>query len=1006
MIKTLLNVHSNYSIGYGANHVEDLCHAISKAGYKQVALTDINNLYHLFAFQKTAARYNLKIICASHLKDQHHEINCYVQTEEGFSNLCQLISKLKLDETAELKSIIPKFKNGIRFTTPDIELAEYLFKQNVTDLHIEIHSFQLAILRIKKSRELGIRIIASHPVYMISKSDFDVHKILQSVLNNLTLSETKKLTVIHPESYLISPDEFEKRFEICPDAVENLKEFLNTAWYEPKKRSTSTIYLNQKVRKDAFEYLRELTLEGAKTRYGNLTEIIEQRIDKELNIIQKKGFSEYFLTVRDIIHLTENPHCGRGSAAASIISYCLGITEIDPIKYNLYFERFLNMYRTDPPDIDIDFGWDERDDILTQIFEKYGEEHCAMVSNHVLFQDRMAIREIAKAYGIPELEIQKFFKQYPSLFSYYYGTFFGNSESEKIISELPPVWQKIIFLAKKINGFPRYLSVHCGGFVVTPDLISKSAPIEKAPKGVNIVQWEKDQTEDSGLIKIDILGNRSLSVIRDIKKEVQRIYDHKIDFNLFNLYEDQKTIELLASGNTMGVFYVESPAMRQLQQKTKFGDFDHMIIHSSIIRPAANKFINEYVERLHGKKYEVIHPLLKDQLEETYGIMCYQEDVIKAGITVAGMHEKEATQLLKSLTDKYDIAKKEKYKKLFFEGCLSKNIPAEKILEIWEMIQSFAGYSFCKPHSASYVVVSFQSAYLKQNFPAEFIASVISNQGGFYSAFGYISEARRLGVKILLPDINASEIRYVGYTDATDADSAKTANKFLRVGLMQLKNIERNLMEKTISERNKSGKFTSLHDYIRRLNPDLNQVEIMIKAGCFDSISNGKTRPELMWETELYFANLNPRSKKELSLFEEKPLIVPKTKEYSKLKIEIDEQETLGFLISNHPLSLYQHLIENLNFIPAKKINDYVGKKILMIGWFITRKVVYTKQNDPMQFASFEDTTAIYETVFFPEAYKKFCTMISDIKPYKIWGMVTEEFDAVILQIERIAFLE
>ena len=230
MITTLLNVHSNYSIGYGANHVEELCSAISKAGYTQVALTDINNLYHLFAFQKIAKRYDLNIICASHLKDSQDEINCYVQTEDGFENLCQLISKLKIDSTAELKSIIPEFKNGLRFTTPDIGLAEYLHQHGVSDLHIEIYSFQLAILRIKKARSLGIGIIASHPVYMISKNDLDVHKILQSILHNRTLSEINKLSVIHPESYLISPEDFENRFEICPEAIENLKTFLSTEW--------------------------------------------------------------------------------------------------------------------------------------------------------------------------------------------------------------------------------------------------------------------------------------------------------------------------------------------------------------------------------------------------------------------------------------------------------------------------------------------------------------------------------------------------------------------------------------------------------------------------------------------------------------------------------------------------------------------------------------------------------------------------------------------------------
>ncbi|MCK6600539.1 MAG: DNA polymerase III subunit alpha [Bacteroidetes bacterium] len=1036
----LLNLHSNFSFGWGASDIEGLCRRARDLGFDTVALTDINNLYILFLYYETARTFGLRAITGAHLKDSVQEISAYVKNAEGFANLTQLVSRLQEDKKANLRLLLPLHAGGLIFMTPSVELAEFLkVEGGIHDVYLQIDSFHIPLIKLRRAKKSGIRPIAAHPVYMVKKEDYLRHQVLKAIRENKTLSQLSPPDLISEETYLLPPDELIRRFGILPEAVENLTAVSrDLTWSYPPNQLFKPRYLGP-AGSSPFSYLRKLTYDGAFRRYGTLTEAVTARIEKELMIIEAKGFSEYFLTVSFIIRQSAS-HCGRGSAAASIIAYCLGITDVEPIRHNLFFERFLNLRRDDPPDIDVDFCWDERDDILDTLFQTYGREYCAMVCNHVLYKDRMAIREVAKVFGIPEMEIQTFFHKIP-MFSQYYGshgveTFLASPQARTLNAQ----WQKVIALSAEILGFPRYISVHAGGFVITEAPIRVHAPLEPAPKGIPVVQWEKDQTEDSGLIKIDILGNRSLAVIRDCKRTVYQHYGHLVDFDQFDVFTDQKTLDLLANGKSMGVFYVESPAMRQLQEKTRLGDFDHLTIHSSIIRPAANKFITEYVRRVKGGAWEPIHPLLAGQLSETYGIMCYQEDVIKAGMTLADMDEYDATKLLKSLSRKNDNEMKIRYKQLFMDGCRSKGLSQAKTDEIWDMIHSFAGYSFNKPHSASYVVVSFHSAYMKAHFPAEFIAAVISNQGGFYSAFGYVSEARRMGITLLLPDINDSLFEYSGYTwppgtfrpdtGSTGLDVLLQENRisydpgqmerpkqpspqkvtrafpYLRVGFMQIKNLTKEYIVRVLGDRQKRGYFKNLQDLILRTEPQLSDLQILIKAGCLDSVSQGKTRPELMWEAELHYSRTSVQIGDCFDLFEAPPLPPPPVPDYPYEKVIEDEMMTLDFVLSVHPLFLYRQITDRLNHVPGSKLHLFAGKKVKTIGWMITRKVVYTKNDEPMQFVSFEDTTAIYETVFFPEAYARFCTMLSTIKPYKLSGLVMEDNSAITLQVDKVEFLD
>jgi error-prone DNA polymerase len=533
-----------------------------------------------------------------------------------------------------------------------------------------------------------------------------------------------------PARAFASAAEMETRFPHAPEALENaarLGEECVIDW--PMGRTVFPSYPLD--RGDAFEILRARCEAGILHRYGRSpTPEVRQRLDRELAIIRDKGYADYFLIVEAITSRTPRT-CGRGSGAASIVAYLLGITHVDPVRHNLFFERFLSPERKDPPDIDVDFAWDERDAIQLAVLEENGAPvRAAMVANHVGFRAKAAIHEIAKVYGLPEAEIRNVTKRLAG----YWGM---EDPVERLDArprfkdvDLEPPWPEILAQATALEGKPRHLSVHSGGVVLVPDSLADHVPVEIAPKGVPIVQWEKDQVEDYGLVKMDLLGNRSLAVIRDAIAAVERNTGLAIDERAWNPIEDIETQRLMKDGDTIGVFYVESASMRQLQRKARVGDFDHLVIHSSMIRPAANRFIREYVRRLHGGAYEALHPALTHTLDETYGIMCYQEDVTKVSMELSGLTLAQAEGLRKALSQKRPVKPLRAYQAEFYAGARDRGVTRETIDKVWDMILSFAGYSFCKPHSASYAMVSFRSGWLRAHYPAEFMAAVISNQGG------------------------------------------------------------------------------------------------------------------------------------------------------------------------------------------------------------------------------------------------------------------------------------
>jgi len=555
-----LHTHSHYSFCRGANSIKDLCQAAKRRGMNSLALTDTNGIYGLIWFLQIAKETGIKPIIGSEIVSNGLRALLLVQNRKGYSNLCRIISQRHLNKEFSLLDVLLRHNEGLFLLVDSIPLLN-LLRQKIPreNLYVEIQPGARRMSLLKYARSTNVPPVATNGVYFINPDDYPLHRLLRAIDKNTSLSLLEKNELAPKDAWLKNSQQMAQAFPDCPQALENTRKIADLCLHELDLGGPIFPAFNGYTNDRTFDILKKQCYLGAKKRYNEITEDIRERLEYELEIIRDKGFAPYFLVVQDIVQQSRRT-CGRGSAAASIVSYCLEITHVDPIRHKLFFERFLNMGRKDPPDIDVDFPWDERDDILDYVFEKYGSTRTGMISNHVCFKARAGVREIAKVYGLPEPEINLVTKKMSS--------YWRADQVKEIIDNHPAyrfhefsgTWNEIFSLADKLRGCPRNMSVHCGGVVITPDNINNYVPLEPAPKGVNIIQWEKDQSDEAGLIKIDLLGNRSLAVIRDALKAIKENYGVNIQYELWNPIDDLKTQALIKKGDTIGVFYVESPA--------------------------------------------------------------------------------------------------------------------------------------------------------------------------------------------------------------------------------------------------------------------------------------------------------------------------------------------------------------------------------------------------------------------------------------------------------------
>lgn len=801
--------------------------------------------------------------------------------------------------------------------------------------------------RIQEARRAlaeGVSVVAPQVLRFCTPEGLELHRLKRAIAGQSTLPRTEALWIAAEAA--VHRRAWEARFPAAEPAIARATDAMLAAaagWSIPWNAAS----------KDHWVMAAPLGLEGAdldavleaRIREG-LARVpvkgdVEARLQQELPLIRAKTFAAYFLLVQDLVRAgaLRAGICGRGSGAASLVSYALGLSNVDPVGTNLLFERFLTPERVDPPDMDIDFAWDERNDVILRVFERYGAERVAMVANHVFFKRRSALRAVALAHGRPPEEL-KALSQRSS------GWFGG-------LGELDPdhPWTPIRKQAAAITGHFQQFSVHPGGVIVTPGPLWDHVAFQPAPAkaGVSITAWDKEGVENYGLVKIDLLGNRSLAVIRDAL-EALGLPDPVALGALARA--DKATQDLLARGDSIGVFYVESPATRQLQQRVGKGDFETLVIHSSLIRPAANRWVDRYVKRVRGEEaFTPSHPVFGNLLSESFGVLIYQEDVMQVCVQLAGWSHHRADQLRK-LLGKPDCAEKlPLFESEFREGCAARGIGSAVVEEAWDMIRTFQGYSFCKPHSASYAQVSFLSAWIKAHHPAVFFASVITNQGGFYPAIAYLGDARRHRIVVRGPDVNASEWAY-----RAEGEGA------LRVGLMAISSAHEAEVRRLLADRDLQGPFGSLAELLERVPLSIPTMEALGSAGAFDLWAPDGDRTRLLWQRLGGVPpGLRPRP----------------TDPFDRADLEL---ELMGLTLEVHPAALAR-LRKSGGPNRAQDVQA-PGRFLRFWALVVADKQVPTARGDAMQFVTFEDETGLAEAVVFPPVFRR------RRRPYQVGDVV------------------
>ena len=1007
-----LAVHSHYSLGHGTAPIKGLCRAARALGYTRLALTDTNNLYGLWPFLRACKREGIRPLVGAKITgvgQRPASAVALVQDARGYRNLCRLISLRHSERPGFcLERAVRRHAAGLVLLTAAPQLLRRWHDAGVTVAAALPRKASAAPAGLRRlARELGCPAVATADSFLLNPGDLELHRVLRAMALKLTLARLPAAEVAPADAFLAPPAEYARRFEVAPEALRATEALAERCAFTGPDRTTVLPPWHDAAGRPAAQVLREAAYLGARRRYGDdLSEAVVERLEHELRVIEDKGFCGYFLVVQEIVERSPRI-CGRGSGAASLVAYCLGITNVCPVKHELYFERFLNPGRMDPPDIDVDFAWDERDAVLAWVLRRH-QGHAAMVCNHVLFQPRMAIREVARAHGLGDREISAVVRQLPLVWRdgdpAGHGAQAGPWRQPRLDTSpaLAPPWPAILALAQRLVGTPRHLSVHPGGMVVTPGPIQDHAPIEPAVKEVPgqhleavrvpCLQWEKDGTEESGLVKIDLLGNRSLAVIRDALAQAAAPDEQR-----WEPEDDPATQRAVAAGQTMGCFYIESPAMRLLQQRTGVGDFEHLVIHSSIIRPAANEYIREYIRRLRGAAWEPIHPLLAEVLEETLGIMVYQEDVSRAAVALAGMSHAEADGLRKILSKKDREHHLAVFAERFASGARARGVDPASIERVWAMMRSFEGYSFCKPHSASYARVSFQAAYLKVHHPAEFMAAVISNGGGFYSTFAYVSEARRMGLRVCPPCVMRS------------AEGWRGRGQRVRVGLSAVRALSRRTQQRIIEQRARRP-FAGMDDFLARARPDTEEARALIHAGACDRLAGaGEGRTQLLWRQRCRQQTQQIAPGRSGELFAAPAAALPPAPELppADLLTRLRRQyEVLGFLCDRHPMELYARALAGRAVIKARDLPRHAGRRVRLAGWLITGRLVPTRRGEPMEFLTFEDETGVVESTFFPRAYRRFCHLLDWSRPFVLEGKVEQEFGAATLTVDQVQRLE
>jgi DNA polymerase-3 subunit alpha len=991
-----LNCHTGFSFHYGTLPVEMLFNEARRCGIHHLALTEINN---------TTSYLEMLRLCARH-----------APAENGLTRLGAIPYELRLAVGIEFRKenellYITLAKNNTGFE----EINRFLSYHNRTGkpLPPRAPAFTQAFIiypfgkreaeELRPNEFLGVRrhelnryavhpvrqefahkFVLHHPVTLLPPEcsgrhivhrDFNLHRLLRCIGTNTLLSKLPEHRQARPEEFMLPEKQLHNLFESCPELARNAQHLLSQCSIHcPLGEDKNKKFFTGSKASD-LALLREETRTGYRAIFGEDETVWHERIEKELRIIEKKEFTAYYLITHDLIRFArqqEYAFVGRGSGANSTVAYCLGITNVNPIELDLYFERFLNEERTSPPDFDIDFSWDNRDAIYQYLFSRYGADHVCLLGTHVTYQGRSVLRELGKVFGLPKNEIDELV------------------ENRHQQTELDHIGKRIHAYARLIvqRELPTHISIHAGGVLITEKPIYAYTATEYPPKNLPVSHFEMHNAEDFGIYKYDILSQRGLGHIKETVSLVKRNRGIEVDVNRFTEFKkDEKIKELLRNSKAMGCFYVESPAMRQLLGKLRCEDYLTLVAASSIIRPgvARSGMMRAYIERFHavqkGGTYESIHPKMDELMKETYGVMVYQEDVIKVAHYFAGLTLTEADVLRRAMSGKYRSREEfQRVKDRFFENCRAREYAPHVIDRVWYEIESFSGYSFAKGHSASYAVESYQSLFLKAHYPLEFMVGVINNFGGFYKTEFYFHEARMNGATVHAPCMNRSE--YLTTLYGSD----------IYIGFIHLKSLETTVARQIAVERERHGSFKSLDQFLRRVPAGLEQVRILIRVGAFRFTKKSKQR--LLWEALLYFSQARTRLPAGL-LFDTEPAEYPlPVLQRHSLEDAFDEIELLGFPLCD-PFRL---IGKETGTCEAARLPHHTGRTVTITGYLVTLKPTTTVKGEAMCFGTFYDRSGqVFDTVHFPPVLKKFPFRGRGF--YLIAGNVVAEFGVYMIEV-------
>ncbi len=1018
-----LHVHSQYSLLDGACLISKLVEHAHSMHMPALAISDHGNIFGAIDFYNTAMKKGIKPIigCETYIaktsrhsrgengyREPIYHLTLLVKDEQGYKNLIRLVSiayqegfyyKPRID-----KEVLSKYSKGLvamsgclkgevaALIVAGDEKNAYAVAQNYRDLFGK-DSFYLELMDhgikeqklvnkaiIKIGKGLGIGVVATNDVHYLKKEMAHAHEVLLCLQTQTNLSDQNRMRMSTNEFYLKSPEEMKQLFSSVPEAITNTIKITEMCNLELDFSKTHLPHYNLPEGISAIDVLRDMCEKEISSRFSNSIQEAKERLNLELSVIKNSGFASYFLIVSDFVRFAKSNKIpvgpGRGSAAGSIVSYLLGITEIDPLKYDLLFERFLNPERVSFPDIDIDFCYERRDEVIKYVTEKYGKDNVAQIITFGTMAAKGVIRDVARVIGLPYAEADKIAKLIPADLNITLASAINKEPELKQLYKSNPTIKELIDTAFVLEGLTRHASTHAAGVVISDKPLYEYIPLYRSQDGQTTTGYTMKALEKIGMLKMDFLGLKTLTIISGALKIIKRTTGKEIDINRIDL-EDEKTFELFKKAKTQGIFQLESSGMRELLKKLKPDKFEDIIALLALYRPGplGSGMVDDFIKRKKSvEKVRYDHPSLEPVLKDTYGIILYQEQVMRISNVLAGFSLGQADLLRRAMGKKIPEVI-ENLKKTFVDGALKKGVTKAIAEKIFGLIEFFAGYGFNKSHSAAYALISYQTAYLKANYPVEFMAALLTSEKDNTDKIArYINECKRMKIKILPPDINESFSQFT-----------VVGQNAIRFGLSAIKNVGEAAVDLIIEARKQQGHFKSLFDFCKRVDPKATNkkiIESLIKCGAFNSFC--PNRAQLMNGAEKIMNMASAMQKDiqsgQLLLFEkighnqsDKDDLEPK-EEWPISKLLSYEKAMLGFYITAHPLDQYKKIIKKYSILNISDIYKKPNLKedVIVVGLLEKIRITITKRKaEKMAILRVEDTENFIEVLVFPETFKQ-----------------------------------